>query len=830
MLTPDDALLVQREPDLPALATLLDEAALLAAVRRCPGMEHARSARCGYLRYKPHTSCLARLKVVVGQEERLWIAKAHRPDVSDKIAGDKIASDKMRKSLGASSEIEASPWRTKVLSDLALVFQPFPHDSKLPYLAALRRDESRQGLIGRLLPAIPMLATQTSLQDVASQDCHLETLRYKPERRYVARFDCQSVPRAVLKMYSAAEYGPARRAVKTLGNLAGVPTARPLGHSDRYQTLLLEWLQGPSLDEWLSTAQWDASLGSRVGECLADLHRQKTNKLPLRTVENEIDSLREAADGLCWLVHDLASRLGRLVPKICCQMACAPAGAVPIHGDFDPSQVLVLDGAAADSIGLIDLDQAALGNPFWDLGNFLAHLQRKVSFGQLSEVASEQVWAALLSGYQETAGRVDPRQLAVYAAARLVQLAHEPFRYRSQNWRAQIDLLLDRAERLLEEPHRVVATQGAGRASGRDAPWVVVTSSHAGVDGAGQGRAQVEVVDPFVVVSDPAMSFLPEAIDPQQAEEALSEALAATQGTRTLRLRAIRVVRYKPGRRCMIEYTLAQGDGTEPIVVLGKAHAKGKHRTCYELQSALWEAGFDDRAADGITVARALGTIPSWHLWLQEKLPGRTAWHALQTGQANQVAARIARAAYKLHEVELPTRRRHTIDTELEILSQRLTRLARMRPRDEKRISDILAACRNLADELPQTTPVCSHRDFYPDQILVDGGRIHVLDHDLFCLGDVGLDLGNFCGHLIEYSLRAYGRPGHFAECQEAMIEQYIRLAGSPTRTRAAIEIYTTLTLVRHIDLSTQFQERKQATTALLAHCEQRLAAWMTGC
>jgi|GEM_PF-981274 len=577
MLSPDDRHLVSHEPNLPALATLLDETALLAAMRRCPGLEQASAAHCTYLRYKPRTSCLARLEVCTEQGKQLLTAKAHRID----------ADDKLHKSLHSPRFDGTFPWQTLVQRDLALVVHRFPHDSALPHLAAVHHPAARQDLFDRLLPAVAKSRLQTRLPAGpmargASGDYRLETLRYKPERRYVARLDCQDNPRAVLKMYRAEDYALARRAIKSLGNVPGLRTASPLGHSDRYQTLLLEWFTGPSLDEWLR-AEWPKGLLKEeavcflVGQGLAGLHQQRTSKLPARTGEAEIEYLRAAAEGLRWLDGALAGRLAELVPRICRRLAEAAGRPVPIHGDFDPSQVLVLNAPAAGSIGLIDLDHAALGNPAWDLGNFYAHLQRKVCFSQITEGACGRTWSALLAGYRAETPRVRRRQIETCAAARLVQLAHEPFRYRAGNWRARIGLLVDRAGALLAEPcggvasrpgaetmNRTVAVDGAAAAGACRA-----TARRTGQE----GRAAIEVIDPYDVAGDLNMPFLRKAITPPLAEQALAVALAPADDPCELKLQAIRVLRYKPQRRCMIEYTLVQADRPEPLVVLGKAHA-----------------------------------------------------------------------------------------------------------------------------------------------------------------------------------------------------------------------------------------------------------------
>jgi len=88
-------------------------------------------------------------------------------------------------------------------------------------------------------------------------------------------------------------------------------------------------------------------------------------------------------------------------------------------------------------------------------------------------------------------------------------------------------------------------------------------------------------------------------------------------------------------------------------------------------------------------------------------------------------------------------------------------------------------------------------------------------------MGDPSLDIGNFVGHLQELSLRKFGNPNEFSKQENALIERFIELSGEFRRT--SVEIYTTLTLVRHISISQQFSERRQFTEEILSLCEKRI-------
>lgn len=332
----------------------------------------------------------------------------------------------------------------------------------------------------------------------------------------------------------------------------------------------------------------------------------------------------------------------------------------------------------------------------------------------------------------------------------------------------------------------------------------------------------IPVIDPFNIVADPKMPFVAGALDPLKVQQQFSQFLS--QNISKINLCAIRVIRHKLGRRCLIEYDLERGNpngSSQLITLIGKVRAKGTDINSYQLQQSLWNAGFSDDSEDGISVPEPMGVVPEFQMWLQRKVPGVMATQLLAEPNGTALAKRIAKAAHQLHQIGILPKRHHTMADELHILHERLPRVAQLYPQWEKRLKRVLEACVQLSVATPEPKPKGIHRDFYPDQVIVDGHRLYLLDLDLYCEGDPGLDIGNFIGHITEQSLRTLGSPDALADREAALEERFVELSGEATR--AAVHSYTTLTLVRHISISTQFAERYQFTEALLELCEQRL-------
>ncbi len=334
---------------------------------------------------------------------------------------------------------------------------------------------------------------------------------------------------------------------------------------------------------------------------------------------------------------------------------------------------------------------------------------------------------------------------------------------------------------------------------------------------------KVTVADPFGAASDPALPGLVVALDPKLARKELRRGLARLSGGNgKLRLETIRVIRHKPGRRCVVEYDVhleRPGFSTDSFTLIGKTRARRFGNESYRLLEQVWNAGFDLQSKDGISVPEPVGVVPVFQMWFQRKVPGQSAQEVLPGPGGLPLARKIAEAIHKLHLAGVPTERRHEIGDELRILRECLAKVTE--PAWSERLDRIQSACERLGASLPAPNSCGIHRDFYPAQVLVSDSRLFLIDFDLYCVGDPALDVGNFLGHVSEQALRDSDNPSALAALETELVEKFLELEGESCRAR--IEAYKTLTLARHIYLSTQFPERRQFTPALIALCEQRL-------
>lgn len=653
-----------------------------------------------------------------------------------------------------------------VLEDCAVVVSVFPEDARLPGLRWLdspeRRQRLRRGVLGGDVP--PGALTR---------------LRYKPERRWVGCLSGGNAPRVFLKVHTAAEFEGGLRGSLLLQGEPALRIPRLLGMMATKGVLALEWIDGQPLGEALLAGEAGEEETRFAGEALAHLHRQPPPRLPLRTPSLDAERLRSAADTLGFLQPDLADRAGNLARELAARVVAQPPCERPMHGDFHAGQVLLSDGAPV----LIDFDEAVLGDPAGDLGSFLAHLERDEAAGLLPPWRRSPVADALVEGYARAASPPPEPDIRLHAAAALFQLAAQFFRDRDPSWPERTYSVLDRVESLLRGP-------SAPRPPAR------VT----GPSGEGIGLP----LDLTTV---------------QQHFRELPDLQSRVPG---LVVRGAQVVRQKPGRRALIEYELAgRARPPERMLVLGKIRARGVDLSTYRLCLDLVACGFGPESADGISVPEPLGVVPELGMWLQASVPGVTATALLAGESGPALAARLADALHKLNRAPVAVSRTHAVADELAILRERLGCLASERPQWTGRLGRLFEGCARLAARLDPSAPAVVHRDFYPDQAIVDGERLYLVDFDLCARGDAALDIGNCVGHLVEQGLRENGDPAALEGPAHALAERFASREGR--RALTAAEVYATLTLARHVWLSTKLPNRGTTTDALFDLCERRL-------
>ena len=780
MLAPAEQHLVEADPGIPGLRCLMDPDAFARALEReAPGLS-VESARVRYLRYKPGMNCLAAYELTVGGERVVCHAKAYRAGESGKL-------DKARQRWAELPTEQGGRW---VVANPGIEVCLFPNDNKIQSLRRMVDPELRRHLIDRVMAGVE------SGWGAATP----RMLAYKPERRYTAALMSGGRELAVIKLYAPKAYEAARGGVLLGGEFGDVRVARLLGTSGRRHVMMFEWLPGRLLTEAILDSTWDPAGVARVGAGLArfQFSRQlfemgnssRSGDDSSGLVEwREVESLAPLTELLSFLCPHLADELRRVAEELTRRLMSMGSARSIIHGDFYSKQVLLGD----TGIGLIDLDEVGIGDPVSDLGTFMAHVERDGLCGRIAVDRIQAVREALVAGYESTRGCDVGGSVSVFTAFKLFARMPHFFRTREPDWVALTGRALERVRALLD---------------------------------LGVARSKVGRVDPGSSPRDERLRGLEEAMDPVAMERRLLVTLTEWQPALVGgRLAAPRVIHHKPGRRGLIEYVV-QGEAGIETVVLGKIRAKGLDRRNYRVMQSWVARGFDAGSADGISIPTPLGAYPELGLWLQVKVAGEPVLPWLCGLHRSATARRVAQVLHKLHVSGVDPGRAHSMDDELTLLRDRLARVALRYPGWSGRLQCVADACARVGASVQGGQMVSVHRDFHPGQLLREAGRMHLLDLDLCALGDPALDVGNFIAHLIEVGIRQPDHAGALDEAASAFANEYRAL--NHRCSQESIEAWISLSLCRHIFISTDRPGREPFTGSILSLCEGRLGLAQT--
>lgn len=425
MLSPADAALVARDPDLPGLAVLLDDDALPSLL----GVPVVRR----YVRYKPGTSCVlgATADLPTGAADVLVTAY-------DVDGGAKLAKTADRAPAGT---VLASDPERRLLAVTAAA------DRDLPALALVTAPRRRRRLLSSLLPDLSPVGA-----------ARLSTLSYKPMRRWVGLLSPQGGPPLVLRAYRPEDAAAAVAALRSLAG--GSPrTPRLLAADEGLGLLVLEYLPGRPLDELLAAGGAPAGVLADAGRALAALHGRSASGLAVHGPAEAAAAVRAAAATVGVLLPQLHDRAARLAEELSARLSRVHSQPVVLHGDFSADQVVVDHDAG---VALLDLDRAAVGDAAADVAGLYAALVAEQVPGRRARLSPGDVVGEVLAGYATVRTAPEPVAVAAHAAALLLRRVADPFRLCATSWPESANSLLDAAltvsARGLDVPRRRPAT------------------------------------------------------------------------------------------------------------------------------------------------------------------------------------------------------------------------------------------------------------------------------------------------------------------------------------------------------------------------------------
>lgn len=456
---------VPEDPDLPWLATALDQTAMSEHFTRTvlPAFHPSHPQRFAlqacdidHVRYRPGRNCAIayRLRVLDTRTSQCHDLRFHGRMYPPSAAASRHAK-------ASQQPLEQPPLGPPLhlIAPLDMVLWAFPNERKLAGLGAVL-DQNRLEQ-----DVLPEVITQRWGHGWQLLRCHRDVVHYVPEHTLTLRVQMtlrqqQTGERRPVVVYAKCYYND--QGALTLNTMvrlnalrsAGLCTPAAICYQPEYRRLWQEAMPGVPLADLLHDSFAAPALMRQAGEQVAALHRapiQTDEKVTFKKLVSRLDAvetlLARQMGHQAPLIHDLAARLRATVPADTFQP-------VLLHGDLHAKNFLVGSGGA----GLIDLDNCVNGPAVWDLGSFIAALlcgSRAEAHG-CGRVAGHVEW--FLSGYGPAASNCAQFQGLDWcvACALVIERAYRSVSRLKAGRISALPALLVQAERILEEGWRQV--------------------------------------------------------------------------------------------------------------------------------------------------------------------------------------------------------------------------------------------------------------------------------------------------------------------------------------------------------------------------------------
>ncbi len=410
------------------LAVLTDEAEATRRIREC-GHDIA-AAEPAYVRHKPGETTIVAYRLL-GVRSETW---AYAQWCHDRQRADEIhhKATTLRPRIA-----QTGPGLARL--DEHTVLYAFPNDARLRrlrwYTTPQKIKRSLEALVG---PGDRIRGSRT----------RVEVLRYKPERRVVARIDLATNDRTTPLLVRYTTTQQARHIADLAQHLRGhgVAAPAPLAQLDHDRVTIDEFIEGTQLRDAVRAGGADPKA---VAEAINAFHgAPPTGSMPVRTPVDELQRCRLGLDGLgdwypavAQAAAETMANLERHLPEARSQ--------VTLHGDLHTKNILV----DRQRVAFVDLERVAVGSAAIDLGFLTAHaIALGIRQPGWSPTATAFT-ADVVDAYRRRTERIEPSALAWHTALGLVEQALLVVRHLEQGWpRTSVELLAAANHQLT--PHR----------------------------------------------------------------------------------------------------------------------------------------------------------------------------------------------------------------------------------------------------------------------------------------------------------------------------------------------------------------------------------------
>ena len=318
------------------------------------------------------------------------------------------------------------------------VLYAFPNDARLRqlrwYTNPRKLKRSLQAVVG---PEQRLSKRRTSVS----------VLRYKPERRVVAKLElgtADGLRRPLVLRYSTKQQASQLASISRHLLSHGVAVPAPVAQLEDGRVCLDEFIEGNELRGEIRLGRGD-EVPSRAKQLANALSAFHATPPPLvverRTPLAELAHARQGLLGLASFVPDLDGVARALTQKLVSELPVSTSREVLVHGDLHAKNILV----DRDDMTFVDLERVAVGPAAIDLGCFRAHaIALGIRQPGWSPTALEHA-DATIDRYRSHAGSGPPPAVPWHTAIGLIDQALLVVRHLEDRWPTTSAQLLDAA-------------------------------------------------------------------------------------------------------------------------------------------------------------------------------------------------------------------------------------------------------------------------------------------------------------------------------------------------------------------------------------------------
>jgi len=207
-----------------------------------------------------------------------------------------------------------------------------------------------------------------------------------------------------------------------------------------------------------------------------------------------------------------------------------------------------------------------------------------------------------------------------------------------------------------------------------------------------------------------------------------------------------KVLKYTPGKRCVIEYWLYPRENrNNPRRIIGKLYRKDRGRIIFDNLRQLWQDSLGrDLPGERFGMPEPLIFLPEIGIVLQHAVPGRQLSSFSASDDLPAAIRGIAENAAALHRLPVTVGEKKLLDDHLKKYYHPYAQAFREAcPELAPLVESILAGL--ASDDTLRQAPICpAHGDLGLTQIFIEGDRAFFIDFDGFCLSHAALDVSNF--------------------------------------------------------------------------------------